>query len=281
MRPAVKRRLVSFAAGSPPVRLAATMPRLRHVVARAFRCVLLLVLFGSALLAVAGLYMWYRSHRHSDYVMWYAPGARWTATSVYGRVLVFKDPVTLHDLLAPDRLDLLRQAGARVVPGKDVPDDEEPGMLRYLKSPGRSVQYLTGKSCYIIRDGVLVARVDHDNFDAPVPAHSLPPALFGSSVITPSPIRDAWEDSALKTVGIEWRHGSFAPGQDSTLFWLRVRWPFVPAVASAGPLAYGVALLRRRRRVRKGCCPTCGYDLRATPARCPECGAVPAAPAAR
>jgi hypothetical protein len=54
--------------------------------------------------------------------------------------------------------------------------------------------------------------------------------------------------------------------------------PYWLPAALSGPLAVrGVRLAidrrRRRRRRAAGCCPRCGYDLRATPQQCPECGA--------
>jgi hypothetical protein len=61
---------------------------------------------------------------------------------------------------------------------------------------------------------------------------------------------------------------------NATEYWLPHWLPF--AVFALLPLRWGWEMRRHRRWAecaRLGVCPTCGYDLRATPARCPECGA--------
>jgi nitrate reductase NapE component len=48
-------------------------------------------------------------------------------------------------------------------------------------------------------------------------------------------------------------------------------WMALLPVASVALVA-GWRVSRPRRRRRAGLCPACGYDVRATPDRCPECG---------
>jgi rubrerythrin len=45
-------------------------------------------------------------------------------------------------------------------------------------------------------------------------------------------------------------------------------------LTAALPVARAAAFARGRRRAIAGLCTACGYDLRASPERCPECGAI-------
>lgn len=81
-------------------------------------------------------------------------------------------------------------------------------------------------------------------------------------------------------LGVEWKveypddeaPASYTPLMVAVPHWL------IAGLFAALPARFALRGLRRRRiaaRGRKGFCPSCGYDMRATSARCPECGLVP------
>jgi hypothetical protein len=87
-------------------------------------------------------------------------------------------------------------------------------------------------------------------------------------------------DSGFLGIGFHLKIGSVTSSNAFAMaivipWWLLFALVTLPAYPSASRAL--VRMRAQRRRARHGLCMKCGYDLRATPDRCPECGTASAA----
>jgi hypothetical protein len=83
----------------------------------------------------------------------------------------------------------------------------------------------------------------------------------------------------LRRLGVDWRNFTRGATNGAVPVYVErmVSIPYWPPtlIAVSAWWWIGKSDRRERRRHRKGLCPACSYDVRATPNRCPECGYVP------
>jgi len=89
-----------------------------------------------------------------------------------------------------------------------------------------------------------------------------------------------WDSSVADRV-VRWRFARFLwashdpPGERYSLRLLMIPYWSLAAATAVLPIRWLYRFRRdrlRRTRRESGLCATCGYDLRASPGRCPECG---------
>jgi hypothetical protein len=113
-------------------------------------------------------------------------------------------------------------------------------------------------------------RVDHATYPAPwqgwrmqsSPRSDLPGGLSAEA---------SHPGNKIRLLGAGYREIDYGDGSALRRSVYLPHW-MLAGVAALGPAAWACVAWRRSRRRPAGLCLACGYDLRATPGRCPECG---------
>ncbi|CAN5395265.1 hypothetical protein BH09PLA1_BH09PLA1_37340 [soil metagenome] len=72
-----------------------------------------------------------------------------------------------------------------------------------------------------------------------------------------------------------YHHRTFSGQLERDIWDVRIPYWLILLATGVMPVNWFRSTRTRKRRARLGQCAACGYDLRATPERCPECGTEP------
>jgi hypothetical protein len=190
----------------------------------------------SALFCLATITLWIRGHYARD-GLWYSTDTmRYSIHSYRGQIWLWSLSI------APNPSAMVWTTPTRIRTGLQVDSVSDSWYAPYIGP----------------RKGILL---ETDFTEAPTGWTTRPRQWLGFRYVS----TDSWSPKAQLQQGY--------PTASSRAIFIR-HWAIVALTAILPAVAAG-QFIRNRHRRRSNLCPKCGYDLRATPARCPECGHEP------